>query len=97
MRRVAPQSTRTVWISSRGYSRIRHPPAPSDARRAAEDSPPVLRVPLVDLFAGGQPHAFLLLDVVVDRLEILDAVRDAGDVRMDGHGHDARILRAFRV
>src|SRR5262249_23539099 len=108
MRKVAPQSTRTVRISSRGYpggsvagatrrAGMAHPPGPFDAERGNRDSPGMLRVPLVNLFAGGQPHPLLLPHVVVHRLEVLDPVRDAGNIRMHGQRHDAWIPGSLRV
>ena len=57
---------------------------PREQRQQQREDPAHLRpraVPLVDLLARGEPHALLLAHVVVDRLEVLDPVRDAGDVR----------------
>src|SRR5688500_987727 len=60
-------------------------------------SPARALVPLVDLLAGGHPHALLLPDVVVDGLEVLDPVRHAGVVGMDGQRHHARLMRALGI
>src|SRR5438046_9362836 len=103
MRRVAPQSTRTVRIRSRGYpggstsraarrAGMPRPPGPFDAGSASRDSPGMLPVPLVDLLAGGQPDPLLLPHVVVDRLEVLAPMRTARNKRMNVKRHEPRIL-----
>src|SRR3954470_5028484 len=54
-------------------------------------------IPVKDFFSGAEPHARALADAVVEPLEIADAVRHAGDVRMHADRHDARALLALLV
>src|SRR5262245_14100779 len=54
-------------------------------------------VPRADLFARREPDALVRGDVVVHCLEVLDAMGDAGDVRVHGERHHARVHRALRV
>src|SRR5690349_19703776 len=54
-------------------------------------------VPVKDLFSGPHGHPGPLQDVFVEPLEIADAVRHAGDVRVDADRHHARGLLALGV
>src|SRR5204862_6361251 len=56
-----------------------------------------LLVPVKDLLSGAEPHAGALADVLVQLLEVADAVRRAGDVRMDADRHHAVLLLAFFI
>src|SRR6185503_15372721 len=53
--------------------------------------------PVKDLLARPQVHARPLPDVLVELLEVADAVRHPGDVGMHADRHDARALRALLV
>src|SRR4051812_28024464 len=52
-------------------------------------------VPVEDLLAGPHLHARTLQDVLVELLEVADAVRHAGDVGMHADRHDAHALLAL--
>src|SRR5262249_59522615 len=52
---------------------------------------------LRDLRAGRLPHAGVLADVVERGVERADAVRHAGQVGMNGDGHDAARLGALAI
>src|SRR6185437_6131747 len=54
-------------------------------------------VPVEDLFAVPVQHAFVLVHVVVDLLEIFDPVWLAADVRVDRERAEFRALGAFGV
>src|SRR3979409_71608 len=55
------------------------------------------QVPGEDLLAVPQKDARELAGVLVDGLQVLDAVRNAADVRVDGDGHDLGAPRALLV
>src|SRR4029434_6170602 len=93
--RICGRSSTTIWA-------IRPPSKPPCRRwpiraRLCDRTSLLRSVPLVDLFPGGEPDARLLPHVVVDGLEVLDAVGRARDVRVDGERHHARVLRALGV
>ena len=50
----------------------------------------LLHIPIVDLLAIPMHHAGVLVDVRIKLLEILDAVRGAGDIRMHADREDPR-------
>src|SRR6202140_2114078 len=54
-------------------------------------------VPVADLTCGHQRDAIVADDVVEQGFQIFDAVRDAGDVRMNGDRHDPGIGCALEV
>src|SRR5262249_56730490 len=53
--------------------------------------------PLVDLFARGEPYAFLSPQVVVDRLEVFDPVRHTVDVRVHRDRHHTRVAGSLGI
>src|SRR3954471_10847936 len=69
----------------------------SSASALAQSSACLGFVPVKDLLPGPQPGTRALADVFVKALEVRDAVRDAGDVRMHADRHHARALLAFHV
>src|SRR6185295_13047114 len=52
-------------------------------------------VPVEDLLAGPHLHARTLQDVLVELLEVADAVRHAGDIRMHADRHHPHALLAL--
>src|SRR3954462_3776207 len=91
MRRGCPRR----W-SGPGMSRSGRHCAPTSPSGPAE--PRLLGpVPVEQLHPVPVHHAGLLRDVIVEGLEILDPVRLAGDVGVDGERHDLRPLRPFLI
>src|ERR1700712_3117681 len=54
-------------------------------------------IPIENLLAVPVHHAFELVHVIVDRFEIFDPERLAGDVGMDRQRQEFRPLRAFGI
>src|SRR5438067_12979245 len=69
----------------------------SSASARAQISACRLPVPVKDLLSGPQEDTGTLADVFVQLVEVADAVRHAGDVRMQPDRPHARTLLAFLV
>jgi hypothetical protein len=63
----------------------------------ASDPARLSSVPVQNFRTGHHRHAVMAENIIVERLDIFDPVRRAGQIGMDGYGHDARIVRALEV
>src|SRR3954469_24014830 len=69
----------------------------SSASALAQSSACLGFVPVKDLLPGPQARTGPLADVFIEALEVGDAVRRAGDVRVHADRHHARALLAILV
>src|SRR5947208_2289010 len=96
----ASWKSRTVSSGMRRSSSERDARSRSFGNRAsarAHSSAYLLLVPVKDLLSSPQANARTLADVLIELVEIADAMRHAGDVRMHADRHHARALPALFI
>src|SRR2546430_3286912 len=92
-RNAAPRSAVALWTRDLRVCMLSSPLFCGHIRlyRSLRDVMPC------DFAAGGKPHALVPADVVERRIESADAVRHAGQIRMDGNRHHASGFRTLAI